>query len=61
MLILDPYRQMQMQHLCCFSSALIPEFLLLYVHFLVIFSLLYFKLVFKNINEDVLSSAEYFE
>lgn len=60
MLLLNPYRQMQMQHLYCFSAALTPEFLLLYVNFLVMFSLLDFKFVFKQINEDVLSLAEYF-
>lgn len=49
-----------MQHLYCFSPALTPEFLLLYVNFLVMFSLLDFKFVFKQINEDVLSLAEYF-
>lgn len=49
-----------MQHLYCFSAALTPEFLLLYVNFLVMFSLLDFKFVFKQINEDVLSLAEYF-
>lgn len=59
LLLLDPYRQMQMQLLYFFSSALIPEFLFLFVHFLVMFSLLDFKFVFKQINY-VLSLAEYF-
>lgn len=49
-----------MQPLCCSSSALITEFLLLSVHFLDLFSLLGFKFVFKQINEDVLSLAEHF-
>lgn len=58
--LLGPCRQMQMQPLCCVSSALITEFLLLSVHFLDIFSLLGFKFVFKQINEVVLSLAERF-